>query len=81
MRTGIASSLIRTTTELGGDKPWLTCILICIVTTAIFSSVFGAGAVIAIGVIKDGRPAIDYSVVGGHRTYITSQAGGDRQGH
>ncbi|MFC2728491.1 MAG: citrate transporter [Centipeda sp. (in: firmicutes)] len=51
MRTGIASSLIRTTTELGGDKPWLTCILICIVTTAIFSSVFGAGAVIAIGVI------------------------------
>ena len=25
-----------------------------------------------IGVIKDGRPAIDYSVVGGHRTYISS---------
>lgn len=51
MKTGIASSLIRTTTELGGDKPAVTCILLCIVTTAIFSSVFGAGAVIAIGVI------------------------------
>lgn len=25
-----------------------------------------------IGVIKNGRPAIDYSVVGGHRTYISS---------
>lgn len=25
-----------------------------------------------IGVIKDGRPAIDYSIVGGHRTYISS---------
>lgn len=51
MKTGIASSLIRTTTELGGDKLQITCILLCIVTTAIFSSVFGAGAVIAIGVI------------------------------
>ena len=27
MNTGIASTLIRTTTELGGDKPALTCIL------------------------------------------------------
>ena len=30
------------------------------------------GTTTNIGVIKDGRPAIDYSVVGGHRTYITS---------
>ena len=43
--------LIRTTTELGGDKPALTCILLCVVTTACFSSIFGAGAVVAIGVI------------------------------
>ena len=37
MNTGIASTLIRTTTELGGDKPALTCILLCVVTTACFS--------------------------------------------
>lgn len=30
------------------------------------------GTTTNIGVIKNGRPAIDYSVVGGHRTYITS---------
>lgn len=51
MNTGIASTLIRTTTELGGDKPAITCILLCVVTTACFSSIFGAGAVVAIGVI------------------------------
>ncbi|MFR2692259.1 MAG: hypothetical protein ACLTBV_15730 [Enterocloster bolteae] len=43
--------MIRKTTELGGDKPAVTCILLCIVTAAIFSSLFGAGAVVAIGVI------------------------------
>ena len=30
------------------------------------------GTTTNIGVIKDGRPAIDYSIVGGHRTYISS---------
>lgn len=30
------------------------------------------GTTTNIGVIKNGRPAIDYSIVGGHRTYITS---------
>ena len=30
------------------------------------------GTTTNIGVIKDGRPAIDYSNVGGHRTYISS---------
>lgn len=51
MNTGIASTLIRTTTELGGDRPVITCVLLCVVTTACFSSIFGAGAVVAIGVI------------------------------
>ena len=51
LETGIAATLIRKTTELGGDKPAITCILLCIVTAAIFSSLFGAGAVVAIGVI------------------------------
>ena len=49
--TGIASSIIRKTVELGGDKPGLTAMLLYIVTAAIFSSMFGAGAVVAIGII------------------------------
>ena len=51
LQTGIASTLIKKTTEMGGDRPAVTCILLSIVTTAIFSSLFGAGAVVAIGVI------------------------------
>ena len=30
------------------------------------------GTTTNIGVIKNGRPAIDYSIVGGHKTYISS---------
>lgn len=51
LQTGIAASLIRKTVELGGDKPAVICVLLSIVTTAIFSTLFGAGAVVAIGVI------------------------------
>ena len=51
METGIASTLIRKTVELGGDKPIVISVLLSIVTTAIFSTLFGAGAVVAIGVI------------------------------
>jgi hypothetical protein len=51
LQTGIASTLIRKTVELGGDRPVIVAVLLSIVTTAIFSSMFGAGAVVAIGVI------------------------------
>lgn len=46
--SGIASTLIRKTVELGGDRVALTTVLLCIVTTLIFTSTFGVGAVIAI---------------------------------
>ena len=49
--TGIASTLIRKTVELGGDRPMLTTILLNIVTALIFTSMSGAGPVIAIGII------------------------------
>ena len=49
--TGIAGTIIRKAVELGGDKPGLTCILLCIVTAAIFTTSYGPGAVVAIGVI------------------------------
>ncbi len=51
LETGIAATLIRKTVELGGDRPAIICSLLSIVTTAIFSTLFGAGAVVAIGVI------------------------------
>ncbi|MGT2908118.1 citrate transporter [Streptococcus dentiloxodontae] len=51
LQTGIASSIIKKTVELGGDNPAITATLLLIVTTAIFTSMFGAGAVVAIGVI------------------------------
>ncbi|MFV0351628.1 MAG: citrate transporter [Oscillospiraceae bacterium] len=49
--TGIARSIIRTAVELGGDKPAITCVLLAIVTSLIFTSAYGAGSVVAIGVI------------------------------
>lgn len=51
MDTGIASTLIRKTVELGGDKPFVTVALLNIVTAIIFTAMTGAGPVIAIGVI------------------------------
>lgn len=49
--TGIAATIIRKTVELGGDKPLVTTVLLSVVTGLIFTSTFGAGAVVAIGVI------------------------------
>ncbi|WP_396327525.1 citrate transporter [Hydrogenoanaerobacterium sp.] len=51
VKTGIAATIIRKTVELGGDKPLVTTVLLCIVTGLIFTSTFGAGAVVAVGVI------------------------------
>ena len=51
LETGIAGTIIRKAVELGGDRPGLTCILLCIVTSAIFTTAYGPGAVVAIGVI------------------------------
>lgn len=49
--TGIASKLIKSVTELGGDNPLIVTVLLSIVTAVIFTATFGAGAVVAIGVI------------------------------
>lgn len=51
LETGIADALIRRAVELGGDRPVVICVLLSVVTTLIFSTLFGAGAVVAIGVI------------------------------
>ncbi|MCL2323291.1 MAG: citrate transporter [Oscillospiraceae bacterium] len=51
METGIASTLIRKTVELGGDRPMITMTLLNIVIAIIFTAMVGAGPVIAIAVI------------------------------
>ena len=51
VETGIARTIIRKAVELGGDKPAVTTILLCIVTSLIFTTAYGVGAVVAIGVI------------------------------
>ena len=51
VETGITSSIIRKAVELGGDKPLVVSILLSLVTAAIFTSSFGSGVVIAIGII------------------------------
>ena len=51
METGISQALIRKAVEFGGDRPMLVLILLDIVVAALFTSVFGIGAVIALGII------------------------------
>jgi len=51
METNIASTIIRKTVELGGDKPMVTIALLNIVVAGIFTTMMGAGPVISIGVI------------------------------
>lgn len=51
MDTGIAATLIRKTVELGGDRPGVTMVLLCIATSLCFTSMTGIGPVISIAVI------------------------------
>ncbi len=49
--TGIAGYIIKKTVELAGDKPLFTMLLLSIVCALIFTSAFGVGSVMAIGMI------------------------------
>ena len=51
MQTGVAAALIRKTVELGGDRPTITMLLLNVVVCACFTSMFGIGAAISLGVI------------------------------
>ena len=51
METGIAATLIRKVVELGGDKPRVTMMLLCVVTALCFTSMTGIGPVISVAVI------------------------------
>jgi Gnt-I system high-affinity gluconate transporter len=51
IQTGIAESVIRSAVELTGDRPIVTAMTINLVTALLFTSMYGVGAAIAIGVI------------------------------
>ena len=51
LETGVAATLVKKTVELGGDRPIITVSLLNLVVAIIFTSMTGAGPVIAIGVI------------------------------
>src|ERR1700694_1305977 len=51
IQTGIAEACIRSAVELAGDRPLVTAMTITLVTALLFSSMYGVGAAIAIGVI------------------------------
>src|SRR4029079_18515734 len=51
IQTGIAESVIRSAGELAGDRPLVTAMTITLVTALLFTSMYGVGAAIAIGVI------------------------------
>lgn len=51
LETGIAATIIRKSVELGGDSPAIILVIVNLITGFIFSSMSGAGSVIAIAVI------------------------------
>jgi Gnt-I system high-affinity gluconate transporter len=51
IQTGIAESVIRSAVELTGDRPIITAMTVNLVTALLFTSMYGVGAAIAIGVI------------------------------
>jgi len=51
VKTGIAENIIRGAIELAGDRPSTVAMVVSVVTGLLFTSVYGVGAAIAIGVI------------------------------
>ena len=51
VKTGIAENIIRGAIELAGDRPVVVAMIVSVVTGLLFTSVYGVGAAIAIGVI------------------------------
>jgi len=51
VKTGIAENIIRSAIELAGDRPAMVAATVSVVTGLLFTSIYGVGAAIAIGVI------------------------------
>ncbi|HYB22035.1 MAG TPA: citrate transporter, partial [Thermodesulfobacteriota bacterium] len=51
VKTHIAENIIRGAIELAGDRPVVVAVVVSVVTGLLFTSIYGVGAAIAIGVI------------------------------
>ena len=51
VKTGIAENIIRGAIELAGDRPTIVAMVVSVVTGLLFTSMYGVGAAISIGVI------------------------------
>ena len=51
VKTGIAENIIRGAIELAGDRPVIVAMVVSVVTGLLFTSIYGVGAAISIGVI------------------------------
>jgi len=51
MQTGIAETAIRGAAELAGDKPLAVAVAMIVVITFLFTSLYGVGAAVMVGVI------------------------------
>ncbi|MEM2175590.1 MAG: hypothetical protein QXI58_08245, partial [Candidatus Micrarchaeia archaeon] len=51
VKTGIAESIIRTAVEYAGDRPTIAAIVLFLVVSLLFTSVYGVGVAIALGII------------------------------
>lgn len=50
-RTGVTDTIIKKAAELGGDKPFIVALGLCVVTTFLFTVLFGTGAVAMVGAV------------------------------
>ncbi len=50
-RTGVTDAIIKKAAEFGGDKPFVICIALCVVSVFLFTVLYGTGAVAMVGSI------------------------------
>lgn len=50
-RTGVSATIIKKAAELGGDKPFIVSLLLCVASVFLFTVLYGTGAVAMVGAI------------------------------
>ena len=50
-RTGVSATIIKKAAELGGDKPFVVSLLLCVASVFLFTVLYGTGAVAMVGAI------------------------------
>ena len=50
-RTGVSATIIKKAAELGGDKPFIVSLLLCVASVFLFTVLYATGAVAMVGAI------------------------------